>query len=358
MPDYTEEGRLHCSDTETEVMLGPKAFDRLEPTWHELEKLPGSNVFQSYGWCRAWWDAVGSSAPNVIPHLLQISVHRTAVAIVPLMETRGLSLTFLTSPWADFHDILVDGVYTDSVVSALSAYLEERSREGLEIRLGELPPTSPLLEMPRYLPGMSVVSTSICPRLDLLDAAAFLDATSKRTTLLQERRLRRSARVEVTFLSDLESIRQAIDGFIRLHTLEWQGDTSVVAPFTDPIVEQFFRSLVERLAPGRSILLARLTADGHPAAYRFCFDYGGVISEYRSCIARDYAQRSPGHVLLRHLLLEAQKRGARSFDFLRGGYDFKFRYASSTTQNFELNIAARTSRDSRNQDAKGASRGN
>ena len=49
---------------------------------------------------------------------------------------------------------------------------------------------------------------------------------------------------------------------------------------------------------------------------------------YKPSFAIDLAQRSPGEVLLRHLLLAALEEGAHTFDFGLGSEPFKFRFAT------------------------------
>jgi CelD/BcsL family acetyltransferase involved in cellulose biosynthesis len=56
---------------------------------------------------------------------------------------------------------------------------------------------------------------------------------------------------------------------------------------------------------------------------------GGVYSYYLAGFDPEYANRSPGHVLLAHTLREAIGEGSHTYDMLLGEEDYKRRLATS-----------------------------
>ena len=64
----------------------------------------------------------------------------------------------------------------------------------------------------------------------------------------------------------------------------------------------------------------------------------GIFLWYKPSFAVDLAQRSPGEVLLRRLLLQAMEENARMFDFGLGDEAFKSRFATqvNTVRNWGL----------------------
>jgi CelD/BcsL family acetyltransferase involved in cellulose biosynthesis len=56
------------------------------------------------------------------------------------------------------------------------------------------------------------------------------------------------------------------------------------------------------------------------------FDYADHIWVYNSGLSFEYRELSPGWVLLGHLLKWANENKRRTFDFMRGDEDYKFRF--------------------------------
>src|SRR5205814_6550112 len=72
----------------------------------------------------------------------------------------------------------------------------------------------------------------------------------------------------------------------------------------------------------------RVVWDGRPIAFHYGFCYCGRYFWNVSAFAIDLARRSPGQILLRHLLLAAIDEGAEMFDFGSGDQPFKLRCAT------------------------------
>jgi CelD/BcsL family acetyltransferase involved in cellulose biosynthesis len=74
----------------------------------------------------------------------------------------------------------------------------------------------------------------------------------------------------------------------------------------------------------------RVDWNDRPIAFHFGFCHAGRFLWYKPSFAIDLARRSPGEVLLRHLLLAAAAEGATAFDFGLGNEAFKHRFATHT----------------------------
>jgi CelD/BcsL family acetyltransferase involved in cellulose biosynthesis len=72
--------------------------------------------------------------------------------------------------------------------------------------------------------------------------------------------------------------------------------------------------------------LAFMEVDGQKAAGYLNFDYADRIWVYNSGLSFEYRELSPGWVLLGHLLKWANENKRRTFDFMRGDEDYKFRF--------------------------------
>jgi len=78
------------------------------------------------------------------------------------------------------------------------------------------------------------------------------------------------------------------------------------------------------------IRFTRILWQDHPISFHFGFNYKGSYMWYKPTFDIDLARHSPGEVLLRQLLLQAQKENAHTFDFGLGDEPFKRRFATCT----------------------------
>jgi CelD/BcsL family acetyltransferase involved in cellulose biosynthesis len=74
--------------------------------------------------------------------------------------------------------------------------------------------------------------------------------------------------------------------------------------------------------------LAFMEVDGNKAAGYLNFDFNDHIWVYNSGLRFDYRELSPGWVLLGYLLKWANDHQRKSFDFMRGEEDYKYRFGA------------------------------
>jgi CelD/BcsL family acetyltransferase involved in cellulose biosynthesis len=72
--------------------------------------------------------------------------------------------------------------------------------------------------------------------------------------------------------------------------------------------------------------LAFLELGGRKAAAFFNFTFGNRVWVYNSGMDPQYAQYSPGWVLLAMLIRRAIEKGCQAFDFMRGDEPYKFQW--------------------------------
>jgi hypothetical protein len=68
------------------------------------------------------------------------------------------------------------------------------------------------------------------------------------------------------------------------------------------------------------------------------FDYDGVITWYKPSFDPEFASRSPGLVLVQHLIRYAVDQGRRELDFTLGGESFKSRFTNSARKTVRIQI--------------------
>lgn len=311
------------------------AFEALAPRWDALfSATRPRSVFQSFAWCRSWWRAVGRHDPACSLSVLVLSEGGRDVALAPLVvheSASGRSLGFLGGPWPDAQDVLLDPSLPRPFPPLLDALRERALRD--RVGLDEIPPTSNLLgegvsPASPAPAGFALEAASRSPRLGLTDDAAFARAIGKANVVAGASRLERLGPLAARHHAEPAAIAERLPAFRAMHLAQWRGRTDAVAPFGDPDVDRFFDETVDRMGAAGLLLLSELTLGGRPIAFAFGYRLDGVYGFYRTAFDAAYAAHSPGHVLLRELFLFLRASGFSTFDFLRGAYAYKYRYAN------------------------------
>ena len=301
----------------------PERFFKLQREWDDLLSLSStSTVFQTFEWCAAWWRAVGCRHPTIKLQVLVVRDHGEPRGIAPLMlQHQG------PSP------------ISAELRPELCRYLGSERAKGNRIDLNEIPAGSRLLVFCRSetsCPWLTVRPSTGCPWLDLTDDARFAEVANKREYVVKTRRLHRMGQLVCHHHVTAESIRTRLPLFKAMHGAQWNHRADAVATFAEPDVDRFFRELVDTLGPRGWIVLTELALDARPIAYYFSFVYAKTYWAYRTCFETQLTQYSPGHVMLRYILHDFKQRKYTTFDFMRGDYPYKYRYASSERQIYRM----------------------
>jgi CelD/BcsL family acetyltransferase involved in cellulose biosynthesis len=295
--------------------------------WNRLAASGATHtVFQTWHWNRAWWDSFGRG------DLLLLLASRAGkpVALAPLFADGGMGF-FVGSGGSDYLDFLGD---TDpAVLEAILCTAQERIPGFVGFRFYLVPDDSPTgLRLQDAADRLNLVCHDegdlLAPALALHDpVGAGLAAASKTSLLRHERHFRREGDLEVLHLQEGAAILPHLDEFFDQHVARW-ADTPHPSLFLQPEQRDFYRALCEVAGPAGGLRFTRVRWNGRPIAFHFGFSHGGSYLWYKPSFAIDLARRSPGEVLLRHLLLAALEEGADTFDFGLGDEAFKSRFAN------------------------------
>ena len=127
--------------------------------------------------------------------------------------------------------------------------------------------------------------------------------------------------------SQAEAILPCLDGFFQQHIARWK-DTPYLSLFLDPRQQSFYRAFAGAAASAGWLGFTRLRWENQDIAYHYGFCYAGTFLWYKPSFAIELAKRSPGEVLLRHLINAAVNERAHTFDFGMGEEAFKSRFAT------------------------------
>jgi CelD/BcsL family acetyltransferase involved in cellulose biosynthesis len=299
--------------------------------WNGLLRTGDSDlVFLTWEWQTAWWECFGRG------QLLLLAAAREGqtVALAPLFADGGM-VFFTGSGAADYLDFVGD-VSEPAVLDALLQAARAAAPEFVGFRFYHVPDasrTSAQLQAAAARLGLAIFDEGHlpAPTLDLVaDRKAALAATQKSSVLRDERALGRDGELAVRHFRTAAEVRPQLDVFFQQHVAR-RAASGQESKFLQPAYRAFYRQLAERGAAAGWLRFSRMDWQGRPAAFHFGSCHQGRFLYSIPTFAQALARRSPGSVLLRHLLLAALDEGAAWFDFGLGDESYKQRYATQVT---------------------------
>ena len=322
-------------------------FEALAGEWDALlERAVVPSLFLSWAWQRIWWQYLGNG------QLMLITVRDEAgelMGIAPLFlqaadGLRELSLVGCVDV-SDYLDFIVARDYVEAVYDAVWNFLSGAQAPAWdEINLCNLPHTSPTPAILGRLAAAAGYSSStsvgdVCPVITLpatFEAyLAGLDKKQRHEIRRKARRIQEAAQVRWYVVEGGETLPADIESFIDLHqrsTVEKEG-------FWDEAMKAFFRAMAASMAARGWLKLYFIELSGVRAAALLCFDYRDEILVYNSGYdPANFAQLSPGNVLVAYCIEHAIQLGRSRFDFLRGDEEYKFRFGAQPEPVHHLRI--------------------
>jgi CelD/BcsL family acetyltransferase involved in cellulose biosynthesis len=293
--------------------------------WSELAERAG-NIFATFEWADAWWGVYGENRP------LLVTACRDAggalVAVLPLyVSTRRpvRTLRFLGHGPADQLGPVCAPEDRAAAADALKRLLS-RDFRAWDLLLAER------LAVPEGWAGRlggRVVHEEESPTL-VIGGRSFDEFLASRSRNFREqvrrrdRKLRREHDVEVR-PTDAERLDGDLDTLFRLHEARWSEDGSGALAGAR---ERFHRDFARRALERGWLRLWVLEADGAPRAAWYGFRFAQTDMYYQSGRDPEWERESVGFVLLSHTIRQAFEDGMTEYRLLRGGEEYKGRFAS------------------------------
>jgi CelD/BcsL family acetyltransferase involved in cellulose biosynthesis len=111
------------------------------------------------------------------------------------------------------------------------------------------------------------------------------------------------------------------------------------ARFLTPAMRAQFLETIRAANEHGWLHLSFLEVGAEKAAAYLSFDYGNRLYVYNSAIDPRFNALSTGWVLLGYLLKWAIEQGRATFDFMRGGEDYKFRFGGVARQIYRVQVS-------------------
>ena len=324
-------------------------FPDLQGEWDSLlERCGDASVFQTYQWHKSWWKAFGGT-----DRLLLILCYSGShlVGIAPMMVTKAhrrvrparKEVRFIGSSnnSSDYCDFLVDVEFPgalevllrelcDSVSYADCLHLtnlkEQSKNHSIMQRFFQKRKSKFVVEVDQPAP------CRVLGNITEDKKAANKSSLRRRCNYFSKAGNLRFHRCK----SESE-IFLYLEKFFDQHRSrrELAGTPS---QFLDPAQCYFFNNLVVSLFPQGWLKFDVVLFNGEPLAFHFGFEYRKRFIWYKPTFNVEYADKSPGEVLIKYLLDDAISRGLEEFDFTVGCEPFKMRFANATRYNHRLMV--------------------
>jgi CelD/BcsL family acetyltransferase involved in cellulose biosynthesis len=311
----------------------PGGDESLRTAWRDLAVARG-NPFLTPEWFDAWRAAGASCEPRVFA----VSRGSALVGVVPMVQQRTGGTVRLQFAGSELGDCFHPACRAEDEPAVAAAAGEALSHGGgwssVDLRnvLAGTDWHERLVGAVGAGGPRSAVQPQVLPYIDFggLDWDAFLAAKSRnfrKGLWRQMRRLRE--RGEVTFrLADARTLDADLDRFFRLHELRWGGRSAFMSPRAINFHRVFARSSLER----GWLRLGNLELDGQTIASTYGWRLGDRFSEFQRGYEPRMAGLSPGKLVMGEMLRTLNEEGARIYDQLVGGEDYKFQVADGVRE--------------------------
>lgn len=301
----------------------PEDFEALQLRWNEVHALdPDSHIFSSWAWFRGF---IHTTSDDWAVLAIKPEHSSSYVAFWPLTlrsSRLGLVRTLRPggSPFADYAGFLCLPAYTNDVLAALAAYIQQNLEWDRFLITDMLD-----ARQDTFLSHFTRFSYPIEPERDLCspfiplpdDYETYLAGLSKNTRK-KIRRFSRAINALPGFrITDVtaDNFDQQVEALFRHWQPRWQiADISTY-------VEVYRHTLAYN-----QLWLRVIWTEGSPlAALAAYIDRPkGIFYSYMSSYNRDYESLSPGKVLDAWSIQYAIEQGFTVYDYLRGGHEYKF----------------------------------
>ena len=311
----------------------PRQALRLEPVtdlealrrdWLELAERSG-NVFGTWEWGSLWWRHFGGDRS------LEVTACRSRggalVAVLPLYLFAARPLRVLRFLGHGTGDQL-GPVYAPGDGPATARALQQLLRTlAWDVLIGEQLPRG---EAWSGRLGARVLSRVGSPVLRFEgrtwdDLLAGKSRNFREQVRRRERKLAREHEVRYRLTDDRRHLDRDLDTLFALHAARWPDGGSGFGGANESFHREFAACALER----GWLRLWSLEVDGKPAAAWYGFRFGGAECYYQAGRDPAWEPHSVGSVLLAHTIRAALEDGVREYRFLRGGEDYKYRFAET-----------------------------
>jgi CelD/BcsL family acetyltransferase involved in cellulose biosynthesis len=322
-----------------------------ENEWDALLQKSCTHVpFLRYGYLRRWWQYKGGNEwPNAELQIISARKDGQLIGIAPFFSSQyegHKKLLLLGSiEISDYLDLIYDPKYSGEFFNQLFAFLAGDDFSDIQdILLFNVPEnalTRAFIEKESQNHGWKMTAEQAyhTPIIHLADDwEAYLTGIDKKQRHEIRRKLRRAAEdpqeIRWYIVNDQEKLDQEIDSFFDLMVFDYEKKNFLTDTMRDQI-----RSIIHWAFNEKILQLSFMTIAGNKAAAYLCFDFQDRIWVYNSGFDPQFREFSPGWILLSYLIQHAIESGKKTFDFMRGDEDYKYRFGAADSHVLKIEIS-------------------
>jgi CelD/BcsL family acetyltransferase involved in cellulose biosynthesis len=318
-------------------------FEDMASLWNQLLSESASHVpFLRHEYLVTWWKTLGGGEwqEGQLRLITARKEQGELVGIAPLFLTHNrdgkAALMLLGSiEISDFLDLIVPPAHLTDFCRELLRYLQQSKEGGWEVldfyNILDSSPTLPALEAAAHQLGWSYTVERLQHSPYILlpgDWETYLASIDKKQRHEIRRKMRRLEESGVPFrwyfVEEETQLEREIDQFLDLMALDEEKQA-----FLTGVMRSQMRESVRAAFRNGWLQLAFLEIEGQKAAGYLNFDFDNQIWVYNSGMDNRFNAYSPGWVLLAYLLKWANEQRRKSFDFMRGNEDYKYRFGAT-----------------------------
>ena len=312
----------------------------LAQDWNALLRQSHNNVpFLTFEFQRAWWEGLGGGEWQRAELNILFGRDETGrlVGIAPLFQAQdgdGKQVLSLIGSHeiADFLDLIVRPQDHAAFVQALSEYLAGEGSgiwQRLELyNLLDSSLTPMALATAAKAQGWSFAQETLQPSPYIVvpkSLDAYIDSLGSKQAHEMRRKLRRAARnpspIALEIVQEAAQLDQALDDFFRLMCQETDK-----AVFLTPPMRAQMQAIAHAAFQAGWLQLAFLKCGPSRIGGYLNFDYDNCLWAYNAGFDAALADLSPGWVIMAEMIKWSIANGRKTFDFMRGGEEYKYRF--------------------------------
>lgn len=315
-----------------EVLSSTAELVDLAPEWDTLWHAdPHATPFQTSHWLIPWWQHVGEG------ELYCITARNTAGRLVgflplyiyPQPHSGERHLLLLGAGTSDYLGGVFDAQGASALAAAMLRHLQSTTGKWDRAFLSQLPALSPLL-VSAETAGWPACSTEPCSRIAVGDRDQ-LSSKLRSNISRYTKRAANEGELALHIASTPQQATSVLETLIALHTRRWrgQGQAGVLASHG---VQQHHRNAVPLLLGAGLLSMAELCLNGQPIAVIYALRSAlrgrtakaeNSLLLYLAGFDPDYAEISPGTLILAAVYDHCREQGTQQMDLLRGGETYK-----------------------------------
>lgn len=315
-----------------------KTLEDVRALQADWETLAPASPYAAWDFAHDWL----ASVPSAQPHVIAVRSGGRLVAVAPFCLVKGradtLSLTGVGYEGSWYHDpVLAAGLPPQPIYRALAGALRSRHWDLIDLIL-QAESSMPLLSELRRL-GMSVTQRPSERQSHLLALDGDWPSTwerfpsSFRKTI--ERRGRKLARIPHRFFPAAPAeAAELLEELIRLNRLRWQTGKKWEEAYA--VMRAHAATLVAR----GELRLFGLEVEGRLAAIDYQIRKGDRSFMLMANYHPDFAELSPGNLLMCWGLEQLQREGVRWADMGPGEYAWKLQLSSARVETVRIRVGA------------------